>query len=100
MCEDTHTSYWKQPYSGGLRAPHTFMEYMKRRVDYLNAAHFAGEMMIAEHEDAVFFRSQVKHMAFYDSVVVLEKHDRKQNYWPPTVSKRGALNGSAVPAVG
>ena len=101
MCEDTHTSYWKQPYSGGLRAPHTFMEYMKRRVDYLNAAYFArdDDAAIAEHEDAVFFRSQVKQMAFYDSVVVLEKHG-KQNYWPPTVSKRGALNGSAVPAVG
>jgi 23S rRNA U2552 (ribose-2'-O)-methylase RlmE/FtsJ len=38
LCEDLHTSYWKD-YGGGYKSRGTFIEYSKNFIDYLNAWH-------------------------------------------------------------
>lgn len=68
LVEDTHTSYWRE-YGGGLRAPHSFMEFAKQLVDELNAWHTRDPHSFAP---GAFTRS-ARSMHFYDSVVVIEK---------------------------
>jgi hypothetical protein len=68
VCEDVHTSYWP-PYGGGLRAPTSFIEFMKRKVDELNGFHtWEGEITDFTHS--------AESVAFYDSMVVVEKAPR------------------------
>lgn len=68
LVEDTHTSYW-QDHGGGLRNPHTFMEYAKRLVDELNAWHSRDPNSFT----AGTFTRGTRSMHFYDSIVVIEK---------------------------
>lgn len=73
LVEDTHTSYWRE-YGGGLRTPHTFMEFAKRLTDELNAWHSRDPHSFAPGP----FTRQAQSMHFYDSVVVIEKGPHPQ----------------------
>ncbi len=66
LVEDMHTSYWPK-WGGGLGKPGSFIEYAKRRIDDLNAAHVRKGL-----EVSAFTRS-TDSIIFYDSVVVFEK---------------------------
>jgi Methyltransferase domain len=68
LCEDTHTSYWKN-YGGGYRRRGTFMEYSKGLIDQLNAWHSE----IAHKFKVDNFTRTTRSMHFYDSMVILEK---------------------------
>jgi hypothetical protein len=73
LVEDCHTSYWpeyQEPGEDGL----TFMEWVKGRLDDLNAYHFSSE----EHLD-VPWQTGLGGIHAYDSVVVLDRERR----WPP-----------------
>ncbi|HEX8547793.1 MAG TPA: class I SAM-dependent methyltransferase [Cytophagaceae bacterium] len=66
LCEDLHTSYWKD-YGGGLKKSDTFIEYSKNLIDLLNSWHYAPEQSITQ-----FTRSTYS-LHYYDSVLVIEK---------------------------
>lgn len=68
LVEDTHTSYWRE-YGGGLRTPHSFMEFAKRLVDELNAWHSRDPHSFAPGP----FTRSAQSLHFYDSIVVVEK---------------------------
>lgn len=67
LCEDVHTSYLPR-WQGGLRRPDTFIEFSKALVDGLHAWYHlpAGTEMDS-------FALGTYSIAFYDSIVVLEK---------------------------
>ncbi|RWF46552.1 MAG: glycosyltransferase [Mesorhizobium sp.] len=66
LVEDTHTSYWED-YGGGLRRPGSFMEFVKGKLDEINAHHVRGEM------PANAFTNSTNSISIYDSIVVFEK---------------------------
>ena len=72
LVEDMHTAYWPA-WGGGLRKPGTFIEEMKNLIDELsaenphNAEQGAGDMPSSEVGRCT------RSIAFYDSIVVLEK---------------------------
>ena len=80
ICEDTHTSYWSS-FGGGYLKQGTFIEYVKDKIDELNAFH--NNEIPDELEQTPFTRSAYA-MHFYDSVVVIEKRKRPE---PVTVHK-------------
>lgn len=67
LCEDTHTSYWKD-WGGGHRKRGTFIEYAKNFVDQINAWHSTSKTLIPNE-----FTKTTHSVHFYDSVVVIEK---------------------------
>lgn len=76
LCEDTHTNYWPN-YGGGLKNPHTFLQYAKQITDTLNVEYYKG---LDRHPDNIIFADFFKDLSsqhFYDSVVVLEKDGRQ-----------------------
>jgi len=73
LCEDVHTSYWKQ-FGGGFRHQNTFIEVMKGLVDQLNAFCTKDPNSFMP---STFTRSAAS-MHFYDSIVVIEKQLRDQ----------------------
>ena len=81
ICEDTHTSYWAS-FGGGYRKPGTFIEYMKNKVDEMNAFHNRENTAGFEVTD---FTRTVKGMHFYDSLTVIEKGRRE----PPSIKHTG-----------
>ncbi len=68
VCEDLHTSYWKE-YGGGYREPRSFIEYSKPLIDQLNAWHTRD----AAQFDADDFTRSAYAMHYYDSILVIEK---------------------------
>jgi hypothetical protein len=66
ICEDVHTSYQPQ-FGGGLRHKGSFIEYMKAKVDELNAWHAAGGAEVTD------FTRTAQAICFYASIVVVEK---------------------------
>jgi cephalosporin hydroxylase len=66
LVEDTHTSYWDD-YGGGLRKPGSFMEFVKGKVDEINAYHTRGALPVSAFTDAT------NSICVYDSIVVFEK---------------------------
>jgi Methyltransferase domain len=80
LCEDLHTSYWRE-FGGGYRRRGTFIEYCKTFIDSLNAWH--------SHEPQRFdvsdFTRSVHSVHCYDSVVVVEKRPMV----PPTHQRVG-----------
>ena len=74
VCEDFHTSYWKEEY-GGLGKPDTFIEFTKMLIDAINAFHTRGAM------PPNYFTMNMSGIHFYDSVVVIEKNPLP---FPPT----------------
>jgi hypothetical protein len=76
LCEDLHTSYWKE-YGGGYRRAGSFIEYSKHFIDRLNAWHarrvgwpFGRKLEVSD------FTKSVDSLHFYDSVLVIEKRPR------------------------
>lgn len=66
LIEDMHTSYWRR-FGGALRSGNTMIEYFKQKIDELNAIHVRGDFQSTD------FTKSVDCMAFYDSVLVIEK---------------------------
>jgi 23S rRNA U2552 (ribose-2'-O)-methylase RlmE/FtsJ len=71
LCEDLHTNYWRS-YGGGIRQPHTFVEYTKSLIDHLTAWHSEDHQIHAPTD----FTKSTWGMHFYDSVAVVEKRPR------------------------
>jgi len=67
LCEDLHTSYWKE-YGGGFKRKGSFIEYSKNFIDELNAYHSKEESLPVSS-----FTSSVNSIHYYDSVLVIEK---------------------------
>jgi cephalosporin hydroxylase len=82
IVEDTHTSYWP-PYHD---ADETFMEWVKRRVDDINAYHHSREA------DLPVWTTAVSGIHIFDSMVVLDK----KRHLPPFCEVAGT--GSFVAA--
>ena len=74
ICEDTHTSYWPQPWGGVFRGAGTFTEHSKRVTDILNQQHFQGSPISQETLDTYH---NLYSVAFYNSMVVFEKEALK-----------------------
>ena len=70
IIEDTHTSYWLR-FGGGFRRRGTAIEFAKQIVDDMHAwYHRRRPKTQAQHE--------VGSVAFYDSMIVIEKQHRKR----------------------
>lgn len=67
LCEDLHTSYWKN-YGGGYRDKNSFIEYSKKLIDQINAWHARDEKLLVNE----FTRSSAS-LHFYPSVLVIQK---------------------------
>ncbi len=66
MLEDLHSCYWPN-YGGGVRVAESFMEYVKDRIDDLNASHTQGALPITP------FTAATQSICIYDSIVVFER---------------------------
>lgn len=82
LCEDLHTSYWRE-FGGGYRRHSTFIEFAKGFVDALNAWHSREPQRLAVSD----FTRSVHSVHFYDSVVVVEKRPME----PPTHERVGEV---------
>lgn len=71
LCEDTHTSYWKE-YGGGYQKPGTFIEYTKTLIDQLHAYY-----QFERKNSATEFSKTADSIHFYDSIIVVEKAPRQ-----------------------
>ena len=78
MCEDTHTSYWKE--FGGEYKGDTFVEQAKNLVDELNAFHSRTDQLNVTEQT-----KSIKGVHFYDSIIVVEKKYRRHS--PVSVMK-------------
>jgi limonene-1,2-epoxide hydrolase len=67
ICEDLHTSYWKE-FGGGLKKPDTFIEFSKNLVDSINAWHIKDQ-----NQEIDEFTKSMKSIHYYDSMFVIEK---------------------------
>jgi hypothetical protein len=83
LCEDLHTSYWRE-FGGGYRRRGSFIEYSKNFVDALNAWHSREPARLSVGD----FTRTAHSVHFYDSVVVVEK--RPMN--PPTHQRVGVAS--------
>jgi hypothetical protein len=66
MVEDTHTCYWPE-YGGGLKAEASLMEFVKHKMDELNAVHSRDAVPVSD------FTRSTDSITSYDSIVVFEK---------------------------
>ncbi|MBT7609903.1 MAG: class I SAM-dependent methyltransferase [Bacteriovoracaceae bacterium] len=87
LCEDTHTSYWKD-FGGGFKKSSSFIEYSKHFIDYIHAWH-TEKLTVSD------FTKSAKSLHYYDSIVVIEKCPMVE----PTHRKTGsiALNMDGLP---
>ncbi|HEY5137316.1 MAG TPA: class I SAM-dependent methyltransferase [Candidatus Nanopelagicales bacterium] len=69
LVEDTHTSY-RPEYGGGLDEPHSFVSWLKRRIDDVNAYHWSRDTPPSPLSDVI------ASLHVYDSVVVVDKVQR------------------------
>lgn len=76
ICEDTCTSYWKS-FGGKLKAPHTFIEYAKKMVDYLHIEHVEQNDLIFYDQYLVELTKDIGEIHFYNSQVVFVKNKPK-----------------------
>lgn len=79
LVEDTHTCYWKE-YGGGLRREGSFMEFVKEKLDEINAVHTRGELPVSD------FTRQTDSIVCYDSIVVFERRPQGKRQAPITAS--------------
>jgi|25_taG_2_1085351.scaffolds.fasta_scaffold01073_8 23S rRNA U2552 (ribose-2'-O)-methylase RlmE/FtsJ len=70
LCEDLHTSYWKD-YGGGYKENKTFIEYSKDFIDKINAWHSRSNELTVDD-----FTLSTDSLHFYDSVLVIKKRKR------------------------
>lgn len=72
LCEDLHTSYWKN-YGGGFKKQGSFIEYSKNLIDRLNAWHSReGQLNVDE------FTRSTHSIHYYDSILVIKKGKQMQ----------------------
>ena len=74
LCEDTHTSYWKD-WGGGWNSPKTFLYYAKELTDYINKEHLVPGYI--SKNSLRIFKNELNSIAFYNSMVVFEKQTLK-----------------------
>ena len=67
LCEDLHTSYWKN-YGGGFKKTESFIEYSKNFIDSINAWHSRDKNLKVNP-----FTRNTYSLHYYDSVLVIEK---------------------------
>lgn len=87
VVEDTHTCYWPE-FGGGVRASGSFMEFVKDRLDALNAVHTRGAIAVSA------FTASTDCIACYDSVVVFERRPQGSRQAPITI---GMARATAEP---
>lgn len=73
ICEDLHTSYWRE-FGGGYLDPRSFIEFSKNYIDRLNAWHSQDLRALSPSE----FTHSAQSMHFYDSMLVIEKRPREE----------------------
>jgi cephalosporin hydroxylase len=66
IVEDTHTCYMDE-YGGGLKREGSFMEFVKQKLDEINAVYTRGALSVTE------FTRSTDYIACYDSVIVFER---------------------------
>lgn len=88
MVEDLHCAYWPK-FGGSVHDPATFINIAKSLVDKLNADHAQG----AVEPDA--FTRETFSIAFYDSVVALEKGQ----VWRKQATQTGRKSGGRLPGL-
>lgn len=71
IVEDTHTCYWKR-YGGGLGREGSFMEFVKHKLDEINAVHARGQLPVSD------FTRSTQSISCYDSVVVFERRRQSE----------------------
>ncbi len=81
ICEDLHTSYWKN-YGGGFKNKNSFIEYSKTLIDRINAWHARDKKLKVND----FTRSTYS-LHYYPSVLVIQK----QVMQPPISRKTGQI---------
>lgn len=81
LCEDLHTSYWKN-YGGGYKRPNSFIEYSKNFIDSINAWHSRDSQLKVNN-----ITKSTYALHYYDSVLVMEK----KVMLPPTVEMKGEI---------
>ena len=87
LCEDLHTSYWLE-YGGGHKRRGTFIEYSKNFIDAINAFHSEQNSLPVTE-----FTRSVLSLHYYDSILVVEKGQRKK---PENLSS-GNISFKALP---
>lgn len=75
LCEDLHTSYWKD-WGGGYKKNETFIEYSKNFIDYINAWHSEQPEKLSVSD----FTKSVHSLHYYDSILVIEKRTIEKPY--------------------
>jgi hypothetical protein len=76
MCEDTHTSYWKNKYNGGFKKPGSFIEFCKDLIDGLHAEHLRkGSKVNAEILELV---RDIRFISFFNSQIVMVKSPKSE----------------------
>lgn len=73
ICEDLHTSYWRE-FGGGHLDPRSFVEFSKNYIDRLNAWHSQDLQSL----DVSEFTRTAHSMHYYDSILVIEKRPREK----------------------
>jgi SAM-dependent methyltransferase len=77
MVEDTHTCYWPD-YDGGLKREGSFMEFVKDKLDEINAVHSREALPVTE------FTRSTDYIACYDSIVAFERRAQGSRQAPIT----------------
>lgn len=81
IIEDLHTSYWKE-YNGGYKVSHSQVEYLKAKIDLLNAYHVKKDdtydlndkdfyNKLSENDKELF--KWINSITFYDSAAIIKK---------------------------
>jgi SAM-dependent methyltransferase len=87
LVEDLCTCYWSE-YGGGLRDPASFMEFVKEKLDELNASHTRGTVPVTE------FTASTQAICVYDSIVAFER--RPQAKRQPLVTEPMKIGDAGV----
>lgn len=77
MVEDTHTCYWEE-YGGGVRREGSFMEFVKHKLDEINAVHARDALPVSE------FTRSTEGISCYDSIVAFERRRQGLRQAPVT----------------
>lgn len=78
VCEDLCTSYWSD-YSGAVRKPGTYVEFLKDYVDELNAWYWRDDV----EADKGAFANSAYGMHFYPALIVIEKRPMQKPQLTP-----------------
>jgi hypothetical protein len=69
VCEDIHTSYWKD-YYGGYKKKGTFIEFSKNFIDYIHGWHAEPKV---KKDMFNYITESVYALHYYDSMLIMEK---------------------------